>query len=133
MPLEEAAQEFDSAYRVLLTAPRDDVSTPNGPVHVLGRHSCAFGARRFGHVILQYRGHVVSLLLTANRGAIGTSDRADVVPQVILRPIDGLSGVSVSGSRHAILLVSDLGNAALTQLSQMVSLPLVQRLGTLTR
>jgi hypothetical protein len=133
VPLEEAAQQFDSAYLALVSAPPDDVSTPIGRAHVVERHSCAYGARRFGHVILQYRGHVVSLLLTANRGAIGTSDRADVVPQVIGRPMDGLSVVSVNGSRHAILLVSDLGNAELAQLSQMVSPPLVQRLGTLTR
>jgi hypothetical protein len=39
----------------------------------------------------------------------------------------------VNGSRHAIVLVSDLGHAELIQLSQMVSLPLVQRLGTVTR
>jgi hypothetical protein len=126
MPLEEAAQEFDSAYRVLLTAPRDDVSTPNGPVHVLGRHSCAFGARRFGHVILQYRGRVVSLLMTANGGATGLAASADAIPHAIR---DGLSIVSLNSSRHAIVLVSDLGNAELTELAQTVSLPLVQRLG----
>jgi hypothetical protein len=128
MPLEEAARHFDSAYRLLLTAPPDDVSTPNGPVHVVERHSCAYGARRFGHVILQYRGRVVSLLMTANGGATGPGARADVIPHVIGRPMDGLSVVSVNGSRHAVVLVSDLGNAEMTQLSQMVSLPLAQRL-----
>jgi hypothetical protein len=43
--------------------------------------------------------------------------------------VDGFSVVSVNGSRHAIVLVSDLGSAELTELSQLVSLPLVQRLG----
>jgi hypothetical protein len=43
--------------------------------------------------------------------------------------MDGLSVVSVNGSRHAIVLVSDLRSGELTQLSQIVSLPLVQRLG----
>jgi hypothetical protein len=128
MPLEEAAQQFDSAYRVLLTAPPDDVSTPNGPVHVVERHSCAYGARRFGHVILQYRGRVVSLLMTANGGATGPATRADVIPHVIVRPMDGLSVASVNGSRHAVVLVSDLGNAEMTQLARMMSLPLAQRL-----
>jgi anti-sigma factor RsiW len=128
MSLEEAAQQFDSAYRVLLTAPPDDVSTPNGPVHVVERHSCAFGTRRFGHVILQYRGRVVSLLMTANGGATGPAASADAVPHVIGRPLDGLSTVSLNGSRHAIVLVSDLGNAELTQLARTVSSPLVQRL-----
>ena len=31
VPLEEAAQRFDSAYRLLLSAPPDDISTPDGP------------------------------------------------------------------------------------------------------
>jgi hypothetical protein len=130
VPLEEAAQRFDSAYRLLLSAPPDDISTPNGPANVVERHSCAYGARRFGHVILQYRGRVVSLLMTANGGATGAAEGADAIPHVIGRPADGLSLVSVNGSRHAIVLVSDLGSAELTQLSQIVSLPLVQRLGS---
>ena len=128
IPLEEAAQQFDSAYLLLLTAPPDDVSTQNGPVHVVERHSCAYGARRFGHVILQYRGRVVSLLLTTNDGTTGSTARPDLTPHAIGSPVDGLSAVSVHGSRHAVTLVSDLGNAELTQLSRMISLPLVERL-----
>lgn len=130
VPLEEAAQRFDSAYRLLLSAPPDDISTPNGPANVVERHSCAYGARRFGHVILQYRGRVVSLLMTANGGATGAAEGADAIPHVIARPMDGLSVVFVNGSRHAIVLVSDLGSGELTRLSQIVSLPLVQRLGS---
>jgi len=124
MPLEEAARHFDTAYRLLLTAPPDDVATPNGPAHVVERHSCAYGARRFAHVILQYRGRVVSLLLTATASAT----RPDLTPRAIGRPLDGLSAVSVNASRHAVMLVSDLANDELTQLSQMLSLPLVERL-----
>src|SRR5262249_42252768 len=60
IPLEEAAQQFDSAFRLLLTAPPDDLSAPGGPARVVDRHSCAYGHRRFGHVVLQYQGHVVS-------------------------------------------------------------------------
>jgi hypothetical protein len=127
IPLEEAAERFDSAFRLLLTAPPDDMSTPGGAARVVERHSCAYGARRFGHVILQYQGHVVSLLVTANDGS-ATADTASAVPHVIGRPMNGLSVVSVNGSRHAVLLVSDLENAELAQLSQAVSLPLAQRL-----
>jgi hypothetical protein len=128
IPLEEAAQRFDSAFRLLLTAPPDDMSTPGGAARVVERHSCAYGERRFGHVVLQYQGHVVSLLVTANAGSINAPETAIALPHVIGRPTNGLSVVSVNGSRHAILLVSDLGSAELTQLSQAVSLPLAQRL-----
>ena len=42
--------------------------------------------------------------------------------------MEGLSVVSVNGSHHAILLVSDLGSADLVQLSNVVSVPLAGRL-----
>jgi len=128
IPLEDAAQRFDSALRVLLTAPPDDISAPGGPARVVERHSCAYGARQFGHVVLQYQGHVVSLLVTANDRSTRAAESVDAVPHLIGRPMNGLSVVSVNGSRHAILLVSDLESAELTKLSGAVSVPLAQRL-----
>ena len=130
VPLEEAAQRFDSAYRLLLSAPPDDISTPGGLVRVVDRHSCAQGAHRFGHVVMHYRDRIVSLLVTAKDGATDV-ESGDATPQVIGRPMDGLSVVSVNGTRHAILLVGDLGDTELTQLSRSVSLPLVERVGSL--
>jgi hypothetical protein len=128
IPLEEAAQRFDSTFRLLLTAPPDNVSAAGGAARVLERHSCVYGARRFGHIVLQYQGHVVSLLVTANAGSTRAADTAIALPHVMGRPTNGLSVVSVNGSRYAVLLVSDLGSAELTQLSQAVSLPLARRL-----
>jgi hypothetical protein len=127
VPLEEAAQRFDNAYRLLLNAPPDDISTPDGVARVTERHSCAYGARRFGHVIMEYRGRVVSLLMTANDGGTGNVGE-NAIPHVIGRPMNGLSVVSVNGTRHAILLVSDLDSAELAQLSRAVSVPLARRL-----
>ena len=127
IPLEEAAQQFDSAYRLLLSAPPDDVPTLDGSVRVTERHSCAYGARRFGHVIMEYHGRVVSLLMTANDGETGIVGQ-DAIPHVLGRPMNGLSVVSVNGTHHAILLVSDLASTELTQLSRAVSVPLARRL-----
>src|SRR4029453_17032983 len=132
VPLEEAAQRFDRAYRVLISAPPDDIPTSVGPARVVERHSCAYGAHRFGHVILQYHGRVVSLLVTAHDSATASSASAEAIPHVIGRPLDGLSVVSVSGTRHAVMLVSDLDKNELMQLAGIVSLPLAQRLGDLT-
>jgi hypothetical protein len=132
VPLEEAAQRFDDVYRVLLTAPPDEISTPNGSARVVDRHSCAFGTRRFGHVILHYRRHVVSLLVTADderRGGGGVMP-ADVAPRLHGGPVNGLSVSSVRGAHHAILLVSDLEGRELTQLSASVSVPLVEQLAS---
>ena len=128
VPLEEAAQQFDSAYRLLISAPPDDIATPDGTAHVIERHSCAFGTRRFGHVIMQYRGHVVSLLVTRNDQVMSPGEFAEAVPHVIGRPTEGLSVVSVRGTRHAVLLVGDLDHKELMQLAGAVSMPLVQQL-----
>lgn len=125
VPLEEAAQQFDSAYRLLLTAPPDEISTPDGEARVSERHSCAYGGHRFGHVIMEYRGRVVSLLMTANESG---NPVQDAIPHIIGHPVNGLSVMSVNGTRHAVLLVSDLGSTDLAQLSRAVSVPLARRL-----
>ena len=46
--------------------------------------------------------------------------------------MDGLSVVSANGTRHAVMLVSDLEKNDLTRLAEIVSLPLVQRLAGAT-
>ena len=81
------------------------------------RHSCEYGAHRFGHVILQYRGRVVSLLVTVSDRTTAVTASAEAIPHVIGHPIEGLSVVSVDGSRHAIMLVSDLEKNELRQLA----------------
>jgi hypothetical protein len=125
VPLEQAAEQFDSAYRVLLTAPPAEIVTPDGPARVTERHSCAYGARRFGHIIMEYRGRVVSLLMTANDE---DNIAQDAIPHVIGRPIDGLSVMSVDGAHHSILLVGDLEGTELAQLSKVISVPLARQL-----
>ncbi len=127
VPLEEAAQQFDRAYRVLLNAPPDTIATPGGVARVTERHSCEYGSRRFGHVVMEYRGRVVSLLMTAS-DAVAGGPATTAIPHVIGAPVDGLSVVSVDMARHAILLVSDLDRAELTQLSRTVAMPLARQL-----
>jgi hypothetical protein len=131
VPLEEAAERFDGAFRLLRSAPPDEIATPSGFARVIERHSCAYGERRFGHVVMQYRGRVVSLLLTAEDGTNGAAASAAAIPHVIGRPSGGLSVVSVNRSHHAVLLVSDLGSSELAHLSKFVAVPLAQRLGGL--
>ena len=67
--LEEAAQRFDAAYRVLQRLPPTDVTTAGGLAHVIERHSCVYGGRRFAHIVLEYRGAHVSLLMTGVDGS----------------------------------------------------------------
>ena len=126
--LEEAAERFDPAFRMLVSAPPDNIPTSDGAAHVLERHSCEYDGRRFGHVVMQYRGRVVSLLLTSNDVTTGGANTVDAISHSIGHPMKGISVVSVSGAHHAVLLVGDLGAAELTQLAAAVSVPLVHRI-----
>ena len=130
VPLEQAAERFDGAYRLLLTDPPDHVTTPNGPARVIDRHSCAPGTRRFAHLILDYRGHVVSLLVTANKpdDASGPSAPMGSTPYLLRTSLNRLTVVAVRVPHHAVVLVSDLEEQELTQLSNAVSVPLARRL-----
>lgn len=128
LSLEEAARQYDSTYRQLVSAPPDDMSTPDGPVHVIERHSCVYGTRRFAHVILRHRDRIVSLLVTMNDDASDDDVRGDSSPHVHGSPVNGLTVVSVRATRHAVLLVGDLGEHELTRLSKAVSVPLAQQL-----
>jgi hypothetical protein len=123
LPLEQAAERFDRSFRVLLTSPADDVEAAGGVAHVLERHSCAFGARRFGHVILEYQGRIVSLLLTA----YGDAPLA-AAAHVHEPPVNGVNVVSVRAPGHAIVLVSDLDEQRLTTLSDVLAVPLAKQL-----
>jgi putative zinc finger protein len=129
VPLEQAAQRFDGAYRLLLTVPADHVSTSNGLVSVLERHSCAFGTRRFGHVILEYQGKLVSLLLTQDDGNLSDGSMGRDAAAHVHGPFaTGFTVVSVRGSGHTVLLVSDLATDDLVRLSDAISRPLAQKL-----
>ena len=66
--LENAAERDDASFRLLQTTPSDELTTPAGPVRVIRRHSCEFHGRRFAHVIMQFHGQVVSLLMTSDGG-----------------------------------------------------------------
>jgi hypothetical protein len=130
VPLEDAARRFDSAYRLLRDTPPNDIATPDGTARVVDRHSCAYGTRRFGHVVLQYRGHVVSLLVTSIQATTPALLPDDAAPHVLGPPIRHLSVVSVTGSRHAVLLVGDLPEHELTQLADVTSVPLSSELAS---
>ena len=71
--LEEAAQRYGAAYGVLENLPPDEVMTAVGPARVLERHACVYGGRRFAHVVFEYRGERVSLMMTAadEAGSLG--------------------------------------------------------------
>jgi hypothetical protein len=127
--LEEAARRYDVAYRVLETLPPDDVTTAAGTAHVLERHSCVYGGRRFAHIVLDYRGAKVSLLVTALDGSAQLALPGEVLPHVTpASRVDDMSIVSFPASRHMVFLVGDLAQAYLVNLAEAVAGPLYRGL-----
>jgi anti-sigma factor RsiW len=61
--LEEASWTFDPAFAHLQTTPGTTVSTPVGDALITERHSCVFAGRRYAHLVMRFRGELVSLLV----------------------------------------------------------------------
>jgi anti-sigma factor RsiW len=127
--LEEAAQRYGPAYRVLEHLPPNDVMTAVGPAHVLERHACVYGGRRFAHIVFEYRGERVSLLVTAVEGGVPLAFPGEALPHVTSAGrIDDISVVSFRSSRHMVFLAGDVAQADLAKLADAVAEPLYREL-----
>lgn len=128
--LEDAAQRYGAMYRVLEKLPPVNVTTPGGVVHVLERHACVYEGRRFAHVVLDYRGGRVSLLVTENgvRMAGAVFDAARLALHETR--IDSMAVVSWRASHYSVFLVGDLAETDLAHLAQTIAAPLAQQLAT---
>ena len=125
--LEMAAEKYDAAYRVLETLPPVDVSTASGPARVLERHVCVYDGRRFGHLVLAYRGTRISLIMTEAPGDAGAASGG--LPQVKADGrVDGMTVVSFRAARHRVFLTGDLPHVELVSLADVVAGPLYRRL-----
>jgi anti-sigma factor RsiW len=94
--LEEAAQRFEPAYRSLVAVAPSPARLSNGDLTVLERHSCVYDGRRFAHIVLRYRGALVSVLVTPDHLARVPSELA----------VDGTRVSSFRAGRFAAFVVS---------------------------
>src|SRR4029079_884096 len=101
--LEDAAQRYGAVYRVLQQLPPDDVATTAGPAHVLERHACVYAGRRFAHIVFEYRGQRVSLLVTDVEARGGLALAAQAIPHVTSAGrIDDMPVASFRTSRQIV-------------------------------
>lgn len=127
--LGEAAQRYGAVYQVLERLPPDDLITTAGPAHVLERHSCVYGGRRFAHIVIRYRGEPVSLLVTPGEGLSTMTLPDDAVAHVRSEGrIDGMAVVSFRTGRHMVFFVGGLAEADLLPLATSAAGPLRQEL-----
>jgi hypothetical protein len=120
--LEEAGQRFDTVYLALRDLPPSELLTAAGPARVLDRHSCVYAGRRFAHIVLQYRGAAVSLLVTGAEEASQTAIPTEALAHLKSNGrIDAMSVVSFRTPRHMVFFVGDLQQADLLHLADAVA------------
>ncbi len=117
--LDEAARRFGPVYRAIEHVPGAEVSTASGVATVLDRHSCVYHGRRFGHVILSYRGATVSLMVTED-------DHARNVRSI---RVDGMNVVAVRAGQQALFVAGDVSMTDLQALADSIFGPLARELG----
>ncbi len=112
--LEEAAQRFEPAYRSLLAVAPLPARLSHGELTVLERHSCVYDGRRFAHIVLRYRGTLVSVLVTPDRLARVPSELA----------VDGTRVSSFRAGRFAAFVVSSASDTETREIATAVAGPI---------
>jgi anti-sigma factor RsiW len=122
--LDEAGRKYDSAYINLVRTVVSEGTLPVG-VQFVGGHSCVFSGRRFGHVILKYKGELVSVLITK----IETQDQVAPTSAGQLfgnAQSDGYRLAYFETERHAVYVVSGLNEIENLSIAQAIA-PSVSR------
>jgi hypothetical protein len=95
------------------------VPSIDGPLETLERHACVYQGRRFGHIVLRYRGTLASLLVTAGTPPARPEVEAnDGGPAVALLPAGSFVG----------FVVADLDRTQVLRLAQALAAPLSRHL-----
>ena len=111
--LEEAAQRFEPAYLSLTALAPSPAQLSSGELTVLERHSCVYDRRRFAHIVLRYRGTLVSVLVTPDRLAGVPSEVAG----------DGTRVSSFRAGRFAAFVVSSASETEAREIAAALAAP----------
>jgi anti-sigma factor RsiW len=117
--LEQAAQRFVPAYRSLVSVQPSPATLARGPLKVLDRHSCVLGNRRFAHIVLEYHGSLVSVLIAP--------DSVARVPAGI-QEIDGARVSAFRAAQFVGLVVSSVDEDETRQIAAAMTTPVVRAL-----
>jgi hypothetical protein len=132
--LADAAARYDPLYARLQDTPPNEMMTAAGPVRVVDRHSCVFAGRRFGHVVLQIEGQLVSLLVTADEGRSETRPSpGNAVSLSWLPTVDGQRLASFRTPGHVTFIVSAIEDRPFREIAQALADPVSRRLAILLR
>ena len=129
--LEQAAQEYDAAFRELQTVEPTTKTLSGVPLEVVDRHSCVWDGVRFAHLVLRYKDTLVSVVVASDAGAA-----ASWIPwsqlshdPAALPSAHGQQVASFRGAAHTVFVVSELPAADVQAVARVMAAPVVQALG----
>jgi len=123
IPLEDAARRYGEMYRIVNDLPPTDIVMTAGTAQVLERHACVFGGRRFAHVVLRYRGQLVSVMVTA----ADARHPAEAAPSVI----EGMKITSFPAGHQVVFVAGDISTTDLQALTDAIAAPLTRALAAI--
>ena len=128
--LEQAAQEYDAAFRSLQTVEPLTTALPGGPLDVVDRHSCVWNGVRFAHLVLRYKDTLVSVVVASDAGATASWipwQQLDHDPTA-LPPAEGQQVAAFRGAGHTVFVVSSLPADDVQAVSRVMAGPVVRAL-----
>jgi anti-sigma factor RsiW len=115
IPLEEAGRRYGAPYVQLASF---ELPAFDQRADTLDRHSCVYDGRRFGHIVLRYRGSVVSLLVTDGEQPDAPQLETDSSPAI----------ASLPAGRFVAFVVSDLEGTEVLRIARTIAKPLAAHL-----
>lgn len=109
--LADAQQRFGGRLAMLQTVEPDETSLPAGPLRIVERHDCVFKGHRFAHLVLQYQGTAVSVLVSHDPDA--ARDWWPGSGSTTQTSTDGFQTASFRRSSYTVFVVSAMPEAAL--------------------
>jgi hypothetical protein len=120
IPLADAAAAYDAVYSRFEDTPAVSVTARGGTITVLERHSCVYEGRRFAHVVMRYRGELVSLLVTSDEAGPLTRLPSHA-PGETAAPPGSDDVLYMHAGQHVAFFVTDAGGDVLTEVAQALA------------
>lgn len=124
--LEEASWNFDTAFARLQAVPGTVIDTPAGDALVTERHSCVYDGRRYAHIVLKFKGELVSLLIAQEEtDAVAFAVRGVTMANLRVRVlnVDGAHAAVFRAAEHLGIVVGDVSEADLRDLTKALAGP----------
>ncbi|CAN5394649.1 MAG: anti-sigma factor family protein [Pyrinomonadaceae bacterium] len=123
--LEEAGERYDPAYSDLDGAVMAQAGPTEPDFELIEAHACVFKGRLFGHVIVKHDGRLVSVLVTdlAQTPAKANAPEFSSGRAMSCSQLAGYQVACFETPRHAVFVVSDLGEAENLKLASSLVSP----------